>query len=494
MIKTVSIKNYRSIKDLNFELGKLNAFIGSNNAGKTNIMNALNLILGESYPSDRGILETDFFNHDLNNPIEIKIIFDSVITIEKFGEVWGFCLKCSYANGLFEVDYNPVDKEEKILHYYSGGKEVRVTNEMRSKALVLLLSLRRDAETQLKATQWTIYGKILNELNKCLIHKSKEEFNKCMQDASKSLESEKYQEFIRIIDACVKDHSGLNIQSEFIPFDSLSLYKNIRLYLNEEGQTMKFSAEQMGRGIQSALSLGILMAYKEIVKDSAILIIEEPEIYLHPHACKHFYSSLKELSDKGTQVIYATHSPYFIPIENYKSIYLTQKILGETKVVHILEDLPIDTLKFISLFNDRINEIFFSNKVILVEGFADKIFLEHAMEISKIEKDKRNISVIECGGISEIKFMIKILKKLDIKTLVLCDEDTGNQISAKELKEIESLLNQNSLYIMKPNLEGEFKESKKFDKKDAILKTKNLNSIELYPPIFKELIKILKGD
>ena len=115
-------------------------------------------------------------------------------------------------------------------------------------------------------------------------------------------------------------------------------------------------------------------------------------------------------------------------------------------------------------------------------------------EISKIEKDKRNISVIECGGISEIKFMIKILKKLDIKTLVLCDEDTGNQISAKELKEIESLLNQNSLYIMKPNLEGEFKESKKFDKKDAILKTKNLNSIELYPPIFKELIKILKGD
>ncbi len=46
------IKNYRLIKesDLNFGKGK-NVLVGRNNAGKSNIIRAINLILGEAVPT-----------------------------------------------------------------------------------------------------------------------------------------------------------------------------------------------------------------------------------------------------------------------------------------------------------------------------------------------------------------------------------------------------------------------------------------------------------
>ncbi len=50
-IKKIQIKNYRSIKELEFEPQSLCALVGENNSGKSNILNAIDLLLGESWPS-----------------------------------------------------------------------------------------------------------------------------------------------------------------------------------------------------------------------------------------------------------------------------------------------------------------------------------------------------------------------------------------------------------------------------------------------------------
>lgn len=69
------ISNYRSIKELslNFEKGK-NIIVGKNNAGKSNIIKAIDLVLGESSPTynkSQNITENDFFNGDTSKPIYI---------------------------------------------------------------------------------------------------------------------------------------------------------------------------------------------------------------------------------------------------------------------------------------------------------------------------------------------------------------------------------------------------------------------------------------
>lgn len=51
-ISKVKIKNYRSIKDLtiNFNPDK-NIIVGKNNLGKSNIIKAINIVLGENSPT-----------------------------------------------------------------------------------------------------------------------------------------------------------------------------------------------------------------------------------------------------------------------------------------------------------------------------------------------------------------------------------------------------------------------------------------------------------
>lgn len=59
-LSRVRIQNYRSIKELEFEIGDLCALIGPNNAGKSNILSALVFVLGETWPTTRVIEPADF--------------------------------------------------------------------------------------------------------------------------------------------------------------------------------------------------------------------------------------------------------------------------------------------------------------------------------------------------------------------------------------------------------------------------------------------------
>ena len=75
-INKVVISNYRSIKDLEFHPSDICALVGENNAGKTNILSALDFLLGESWPSRKGLEATDFFNQDITQPIYIEVGFN----------------------------------------------------------------------------------------------------------------------------------------------------------------------------------------------------------------------------------------------------------------------------------------------------------------------------------------------------------------------------------------------------------------------------------
>ena len=60
----IAIKNYRSIKALAFNPVELTALVGPNNAGKTNILSALNFLLGERFPMPAGLDINDYYGRD----------------------------------------------------------------------------------------------------------------------------------------------------------------------------------------------------------------------------------------------------------------------------------------------------------------------------------------------------------------------------------------------------------------------------------------------
>lgn len=101
-ITRVHIENYRSIRELDLYPDDYTILIGDNNAGKSNILKAMNLVLGETWPTDRTFTLEDFHNHDSEQDIVIQVYFDTVL--EKWKnmslKVWGFELRGHAYKGL----------------------------------------------------------------------------------------------------------------------------------------------------------------------------------------------------------------------------------------------------------------------------------------------------------------------------------------------------------------------------------------------------------
>ncbi|MCK5136502.1 MAG: AAA family ATPase [Bacteroidales bacterium] len=79
MINDLTIRNFKSIKDLSISCKKLNVFIGEPNGGKSNIIEALSLqsqnTLGETLNNQMFRYKTIgdlFYDFDINLPIEVK--------------------------------------------------------------------------------------------------------------------------------------------------------------------------------------------------------------------------------------------------------------------------------------------------------------------------------------------------------------------------------------------------------------------------------------
>jgi predicted ATPase len=87
----------------------------------------------------------------------------------------------------------------------------------------------------------------------------------------------------------------------FIPSDSISSKDH-----------KKF--EELGQGWQRLIIAAFLLTKRDTASDDnhvILLLIEEPEVYLHPRLKRRFYAMLRALSEKdGVQVLITTHDPY----------------------------------------------------------------------------------------------------------------------------------------------------------------------------------------
>jgi predicted ATP-dependent endonuclease of OLD family len=75
LIHRIRIENYRSCKDIELYPGDVMALVGPNNAGKTNILAAINFVLGDRFPTRQGVALSDFYCQKEDRPISIEISF-----------------------------------------------------------------------------------------------------------------------------------------------------------------------------------------------------------------------------------------------------------------------------------------------------------------------------------------------------------------------------------------------------------------------------------
>lgn len=75
LFKRIHIKNYRNYKDINIDIANHNVFLGLNDVGKSNLLNAIRLILDREVRKNNCV-ETDFYLRNTEEPIVITLSID----------------------------------------------------------------------------------------------------------------------------------------------------------------------------------------------------------------------------------------------------------------------------------------------------------------------------------------------------------------------------------------------------------------------------------
>lgn len=171
----------------------------------------------------------------------------------------------------------------------------------------------------------------------------------------------------------------------------------------------------------------------------ALIVIDEPELHLHPQWQASLLTLFEQLSaETGNQFLLATHSPVFI---SPSSIPYVSRVFSKEQKSEIIrlkgDDLPTDKHLF-SIVNSQNNErMFFSDKVVLVEGFSDRLFFEAVFKkLGVWEGSNETLEIIEVGGKGLFLPYQKILTACRVPFMIIADLDYVNQIGTNEIKQL----------------------------------------------------------
>ena len=236
-----------------------------------------------------------------------------------------------------------------------------------------------------------------------------------------------------------------------------------------EGQLARF-----GHGLQRSYLLALL---QELAGTDAaggatlILACEEPELYQHPPQARHLAAVLNGLSRGNAQVIVCTHDPLFVSGEGFEDVRMIRKDAGCTcssvshmsfseiaqSVAAATGEQPVKPTgvlaKVHQALQPALNEMFFTRRLVLVEGLEDVAYLLAYLNLLEKSEEYRRMGchIVAGNGKSELLQPLVIAKHMKIPTYLVFDADADkpdkNGSQAKHEKDNKALLT----LVGKPN-------------------------------------------
>jgi predicted ATPase len=155
-----------------------------------------------------------------------------------------------------------------------------------------------------------------------------------------------------------------------------------------------------------------------------VLLIEEPELYLSPHAQRHLYRVLRSLAQHGNQILYSTHAPVFLSVDRIEELAFVRHTSDEGTSLFQPEPLAeAESFRALSEFDSDRAELFLARAALLVEGRTEKMTFPLVFDALGIEADKEGVLVLECGGKGNILLFARICNHCDIPYVVVHDRD-----------------------------------------------------------------------
>lgn len=369
-IETVSIKHFRGIEDLPaFKLKNLSMLIGNNGTSKTSILEAVNFALSPSFLSGR-IKHTDFYKGQ-DNPIEITLEFQTpfkAILPDGFQKQEIECNKVYLKvkkrdragsgkafSDIVVVEHIVVPVRPRINEQ---GWEIVRKNKTKFKFDNRLLNFPieteglprsyyygKNREKQIQKGFNSSISSVYDDFNWRFIKELSKESEKQITPLLDNFITRKQSienEIIQKVDekSIEKTFISLNNKLENLGIEKIGISffdgnaPFDTAYLNQKLDELEVPVSQLGSGIEMIISLLFLETLASLSKENFIVIIDEPELHLHPTLQNKFLNYLIGLS-MNNQVFVSTHSPYFFKnsIANQNiEVLITKKDTGNIKI------------------------------------------------------------------------------------------------------------------------------------------------------------------
>lgn len=195
-----------------------------------------------------------------------------------------------------------------------------------------------------------------------------------------------------------------------------------------------------GLGYNNLINIYILIKLKElrVGKDFRILCLEEPEAHLHPAMQYKLFKYLKKLDAEkklNQQIFVTTHSSNISAVAGIDNMFMMAYNRSVTPQDCINQSLEIqfkdqgetkeksEAKKHLTKFLDATrSDMLFADKVILVEGIAERLLLPYFMEKCGYPYEDEHVSIVEIGG-KHFEHFVELFNGNALKKKVLCITD-----------------------------------------------------------------------
>lgn len=455
------VKNYKCIgsEGVDIDLNDIVVLVGPNNAGKSSILQAYQKVMQDG--SKDSVLTIFDFPEEKIDPDNLpQVEVHSIVQDVRVGKHWLYQTETGEylvkERWTWELPHKLPTRQgfnfekktwdEKAPFGFANVANLRRPephavfafqnpDDQANQVMGILMTAINQKVENLKASQdeENLYRSLLDQISTLqseLIDQSQEEIATINTELSRLI-SEVFPNYV--IDFSISTEKDIE--------KSLTLFKSVEkeLLMGPKGGYLSTVSRQ-GSGARRTLlwtALRYISESSRPVSDDGkpvrphLLLIDEPEICLHPNAIRDASNVLYNLPQESNwQVMVTTHSPIFINLEkdNTTIIRVERGDKGKVKGTTIfrpdkakLGKDDIENLKLLNLCDPYVAEFFFGGKVIIVEGDTEYTAFNY---LKNLNPEKYfNIHVIRARGKATIVSLIKILNQFGTDYSILHDSD-----------------------------------------------------------------------
>lgn len=234
-----------------------------------------------------------------------------------------------------------------------------------------------------------------------------------------SLEEIKNSELFKLLSNFTKEYLAADLYVE-------TKDEGFHFWLQDEhGNIMSFNNLSSW---EKSLLMIIFSIYGYDLEDG-LMIIDEPELHLHPQLQKQFIQLLETISkQEWIQFIIATHSPVMVNEQNIKSVYRFYRKHNFTHIVSpnvFFVDQEANLIQMLKY--GHTSKIFFVDKIVMCEWDTDEYFFNHYLHRLSLQPGRtnriKNYEIININGKGSYKMWKKFLSKFGLQSYFIGDWD-----------------------------------------------------------------------